>query len=110
MTTLDTAMAFPVRLVESGPSGGAILAARVARSRGYAQVLSFDMGGTTAKICLIEEGEPRTSRAFEVGRAERFIKGSGLPATRPHRPLSYSSGSGGFQSGHAPIRLSRTCP
>ena len=83
MTTLDTALSFPVRLIESGPSGGAILAAGVARSRECAQVLSFDMGGTTAKVCLIENGEPRTSRAFEVGRAERFIKGSGLPVRIP---------------------------
>ena len=83
MTTLDTALSFPVRLIESGPSGGAILAAGVARSRECAHVLSFDMGGTTAKVCLIEDGEPRTSRAFEVGRAERFIKGSGLPVRIP---------------------------
>ena len=83
MTTLDTALAFPIRLVESGPGGGAVLAARVARSRGCAEVLSFDMGGTTAKVCLIEDGEPRTSRAFEIGRAERFIKGSGLPVRIP---------------------------
>ena len=83
MTTLDTALSFPIRLVESGPSGGAILAAGVARSRNCAQVLSFDMGGTTAKVCLIEDGEPRTSRAFEIGRAERFIKGSGLPVRIP---------------------------
>ena len=110
MTTLDTARAFPIRLVESGPSGGAVLAARVARSRGCAEVLSFDMGGTTAKVCLIEDGEPRTSRAFEVGRAERFIEGSGLPATRARRPLLSGSDSGGFRSGQAPIRLSRTRP
>ena len=83
MTTLETAMAFPVRLVESGPSGGAILAANVALARNCAQVLSFDMGGTTAKVCLIEDGQPRTSRAFEVARAERFIKASGLPVRIP---------------------------
>ena len=83
MTTLATAMALPIRLVESGPSGGALLAARVAMACGVEQALSFDMGGTTAKVCLIENGEPRTSRAFEVGRAERFIKGSGLPVRIP---------------------------
>ena len=92
MTTLDTALTFPIRLWSRGRAGGgAVLAARVARvahSRGCAEVLSFDMGGTTAKVCLIEDGEPRTSRAFEVGRAERFIKGSGLPATRACRTLS----------------------
>ncbi|MCP4433761.1 MAG: methylhydantoinase, partial [Gammaproteobacteria bacterium] len=83
MTTLKTAMNLPIRLVESGPSGGALLAASVASSCDLEQVLSFDMGGTTAKVCLIENGEPRTSRAFEVGRAERFIKGSGLPVRIP---------------------------
>ena len=83
MTTLETARALPIRLVESGPSGGALLAANIAMACGVSQALSFDMGGTTAKVCLIENGEPRTSRAFEVGRAERFIKGSGLPVRIP---------------------------
>ena len=54
---------------------------------------SFDMGGTTAKVCLIEDGEPRTSRAFEVGRTERFIEGSGLPVTRsPHAVVRFRCG------------------
>ena len=83
MTTLDTAVAFPIRLVESGPSGGAILAARVAAERGIDQVVSFDMGGTTAKICLIEDGTPKSSRAFEIDRSERFLKGSGIPVRIP---------------------------
>ncbi len=83
ITTLETAMAYPIRLVESGPSGGAILASKVAAERGLADVLSFDMGGTTAKVCLIEEQAPKTSRSFEIGRAERFMKGSGLPVRIP---------------------------
>ena len=95
MTTLATALAFPIRLVESGPSGGAILAAGVARSRECAQVLSFDMGGTTAKVCLIENGEPRTSRAFEIGRAERFIRGSGLPVRIPVTEMIEIGAGGG---------------
>ena len=108
MTTLDTALAFPIRLVESGPSGGAVLAARVARSRGCAEVLSFDMGGTTAKVCLIEDGEPRTSRAFEVGRAERFIKGSGLPVRIPVlEMIEIGAGGGSIASvdGHSRLRV-----
>ena len=108
MTTLDTALAFPIRLVESGPSGGAVLAARVARSRGCAEVLSFDMGGTTAKVCLIEDGEPRTSRAFEVGRAERFIKGSGLPVRIPVlEMIEIGAGGGSIASvdGHLRLRV-----
>ena len=83
MTTLATAVEFPVRLVESGPSGGAILAARIARRCGLDQVVSFDMGGTTAKICLIDDGEPQSARQFEIARAARFIKGSGLPVRIP---------------------------
>ena len=108
MTTLDTALAFPIRLVESGPSGGAVLAARVARSRDCAEVLSFDMGGTTAKVCLIEDGEPRTSRAFEVGRAERFIKGSGLPVRIPVlEMIEIGAGGGSIASvdGHSRLRV-----
>jgi len=83
ITTLETATAFPIRLVESGPSGGAILAAKLAAERDIQDVLSFDMGGTTAKVCLIEKQTPRTSRSFEIGRAERFLKGSGIPVRIP---------------------------
>ena len=83
LTTLEIARRYPVRLVESGPAGGAILAAHLARECGFEQVLSFDMGGTTAKICLIEGGEPQHSRSFEVARQYRFLKGSGLPLRIP---------------------------
>ncbi len=83
ITTPETAIRFPVRLVESGPSGGAILAARVAAQRNIADVLSFDMGGTTAKVCLIENARPRSSRNFEIDRADRYLKGSGIPARIP---------------------------
>ena len=83
MTTLATAARFPIRLVESGPAGGAILAARIARDAGLKEVLSFDMGGTTAKLCLIDGAKPQTSRQFEIGRAARFIKGSGMPVRIP---------------------------
>ena len=83
MTTLEAAKRYPIRLLESGPSGGAILAAEVARYNGLDQVMSFDMGGTTAKFCMIDNGKPLTSRNFEVARAERFIKGSGIPLRIP---------------------------
>ncbi|MEM6934297.1 MAG: hydantoinase/oxoprolinase family protein, partial [Pseudomonadota bacterium] len=83
MTTIDTASRLPIRLVESGPAGGAILAARVARQCGADRVLSFDMGGTTAKLCLIDSYNPQTSRHFEIARAERFMKGSGMPVRIP---------------------------
>ena len=83
MCTLETAARYPIRLVESGPAGGAILAARIAREAGLDEVLSFDMGGTTAKLCLIDRGQPQRSRQFEIARAARFIKGSGMPVRIP---------------------------
>ena len=83
LASLETARRFPVRLVESGPAGGAILAAGIAQERGEKEILSFDMGGTTAKICLIEHGEPLKARTFEVDRTSRFMKGSGLPVRIP---------------------------
>ncbi|MAK24550.1 MAG: methylhydantoinase, partial [Acidimicrobiaceae bacterium] len=81
--TLDDALRFPVRLVESGPAGGALLSAELARSLQLEKALSFDMGGTTAKLCIINGGYPRTSREFEVGREYRFLAGSGLPLRLP---------------------------
>ena len=83
VATLETAVRFPVRLVESGPAGGAIFASRIAAESGLDRVLSFDMGGTTAKICLIDGGKPQTARSFEVARMYRFLKGSGLPIRVP---------------------------
>jgi N-methylhydantoinase A len=83
LTTVETACRFPIRLVESGPAGGAIYSASVARQCGMDAVLSFDMGGTTAKICLIDNYVPQTARSFEVARAGRFKKGSGLPLRIP---------------------------
>ncbi len=83
LTTIATACRFPIRLVESGPAGGAILASHIAAAAGEEKVLSYDMGGTTAKICLIEKYRPASARAFEVDRAARFLKGSGLPLRIP---------------------------
>ncbi len=83
LTTVATAARFPIRLVESGPAGGAIFSAHVARQRGWEKVLSFDMGGTTAKVCLIDGFSPQASRSFEVARVGRFRKGSGLPLRIP---------------------------
>jgi N-methylhydantoinase A len=83
LTTPETAIRFPVRLVESGPAGGAIFAAEIARQCALDKVLSYDMGGTTAKICLIDDLKPQTNRTFEVARIYRFKKGSGLPLRIP---------------------------
>jgi len=80
---VESAARFPVRLVESGPAGGAIFAADLADRHGLDAVLSYDMGGTTAKICLIEGRAPRTAKTFEVARTHRFTKGSGMPIAIP---------------------------
>jgi N-methylhydantoinase A len=81
--SIKNAADFPVRLVESGPAGGAVFAAHIAARYGLDKVLSFDMGGTTAKICLIKNQTPKTSRVFEVARTYRFKKGSGMPISIP---------------------------
>ncbi len=81
--SIESAAEFPVRLVESGPAGGAVFAANIAARYGLEKVLSFDMGGTTAKICLIKSQTPKTARVFEVARTYRFKKGSGMPISIP---------------------------
>lgn len=83
LISVETASEFPVRLVESGPAGGAIFAADIARRFDLTRVVSYDMGGTTAKICLIEDFQPQTARTFEVARTYRFCKGSGMPISIP---------------------------
>ena len=83
LAALETAARFPIRLVELGQAGGAILAAHIAAERGEGKVLSFDMGGTTAKICLIHDATPHKARNFEVDRQSRFLKSSGLPVRVP---------------------------
>ncbi len=83
MTTIETAREVPIRLVESGPAGGAVLAREIAAECALEKVLSFDMGGTTAKICYIDQYQPHFSRSFEVAREYRFLKGSGLPLRIP---------------------------
>jgi N-methylhydantoinase A len=83
LSTVDTAVRFPVRLVESGPAGGAIFAAAIAAERGIDKMLALDVGGTTAKICFIDAYRPKTSQVFEVARVHRFRKGSGLPLRIP---------------------------
>ncbi|MDP9965474.1 N-methylhydantoinase A [Variovorax paradoxus] len=79
ITTVEDARRFPVRLIESGPAAGAMAAAFVARQIGEDHMISFDMGGTTAKMCLIEGGKPNLKHEFEAGRIRKFKQGSGLP-------------------------------
>jgi N-methylhydantoinase A len=95
IATPETAKQFPIRLVESGPAAGALAAARAARLAGEPRLLSFDMGGTTAKACVIDDGEPLVAREFEVARADRFKKGSGLPLRVPAIELIEVGAGGG---------------
>ncbi|WP_170423771.1 hydantoinase/oxoprolinase family protein [Ruegeria arenilitoris] len=99
MCTVQTASRFPIRLVESGPAGGAVLAARIAARAGIDNVLSFDVGGTTAKLCLIDDARPQTSRQFEIARAARFIKGSGMPVRIPVIEMIEIGAGGGSIAG-----------
>ena len=99
LTTLETAVTAPVRLVESGPAGGAILASHLARELALGDVLSFDMGGTTAKLCVIDGGEPLHSRTFEVARSYRFKQGSGLPVRIPVIEMVEIGAGGGSIAG-----------
>ena len=104
ITTVETASRQPIRLVESGPAGGAILARNIAAQNGLDRVLSFDMGGTTAKITLIDDCEPIISRSFEVARAYRFLKGSGLPLRIPVIEMVEIGAGGGSIAGLDALR------
>ncbi|MFL2828115.1 MAG: hydantoinase/oxoprolinase family protein [Candidatus Puniceispirillales bacterium] len=83
LTNISSACNNPVRLVESGPAGGAILATTIAEDMNLNKVISFDMGGTTAKITIIENKKAIKAREFEVDRKARFKKGSGYPLRIP---------------------------
>lgn len=104
MTTLQTACEFPIRLVESGPAGGAVLASNLAQELGETSVVSFDMGGTTAKICLVDDYRALQSRTFEVARAYRFLKGSGYPLRIPVIEMVEIGAGGGSLAGLDELR------
>jgi len=91
----ETLQRVPIRLLESGPAAGALGAAWLARRLGLEDVLSFDMGGTTAKACLIEKGEPLIVPEMEVDRVHRFARGSGLPVRTPVVDLIEIGAGGG---------------
>ena len=97
--SVGSAKQFPVRLLESGPAGGAIFAAEIAKRYGLQAVLSYDMGGTTAKICLIENQTPKTAKTFEVARTYRFKKGSGMPISIPVIEMVEIGAGGGSLAG-----------
>jgi N-methylhydantoinase A/oxoprolinase/acetone carboxylase beta subunit len=93
--TVETAEAFPVQLVESGPAGGALIAGLIGEQIGMPSVLSFDMGGTTSKACVIRNGVPLISKSYEVAHVRRFQKGSGLPLGVPVIDLLETGAGGG---------------
>ena len=83
VATAEAAAEQPIRMLESGPAAGALAAARFGAQAGHLNLMSFDMGGTTAKLCLIEGGRPLVAHELEVARTHRFAKGSGLPIKAP---------------------------
>lgn len=83
VATVDTARRFPIRMLESGPAGGALGAVAFGRAADRPDQLAFDMGGTTAKVCIVEHGRPSVTHAFEVDRVYRLKAGSGLPVRAP---------------------------
>jgi len=91
----DTAKAFPVQLVESGPAAGVVFAARLGRDSRLANLVAFDMGGTTAKVCIVNDGTPQIRSDLEVARAKRFKTGSGLPVGIPLFDLLEIGAGGG---------------
>ena len=98
VVSADDAARAPIRLVESGPAAGALAGSWFARRLGEDRLLCFDMGGTTAKSCLIEHGEPELTNTFEVARIYRFKKGSGFPVSVPSVDLVEIGAGGGSQA------------
>jgi N-methylhydantoinase A len=92
---VETAKRFPVRAIESGPAGGVMAAKFYSKLHAYDDILSFDMGGTTAKLCAVMEGEVSVSRDYEVDRMRRFRKGSGIPLRTPVFDLIEIGAGGG---------------
>jgi N-methylhydantoinase A/oxoprolinase/acetone carboxylase beta subunit len=94
-TTSETARRFPVQIIESGPAAGALGAAHYARLAGLDHVLAFDMGGTTAKMCLVNEGTVAKTTEFECAHVHRFKTGSGFPVRIPVVDLMEIGAGGG---------------
>jgi len=99
ITNVGMAEALPIKLCESGPAAGALVASYYGQSIGLKDMISFDMGGTTAKICLINDGKPSYSREFEAARISRFKKGSGFTFKIPSIEM-IEIGAGGGSIGH----------
>ena len=110
IVSCETANRYPVRLIESGPAGGAMASAFYAAAAGMDKVIALDMGGTTAKVCVIDEGKPEQSTEFEVDRVFRFAKGSGLPLKIPVIEMIEIGAGGGSIAGVSKLGLLKVGP
>ncbi len=110
ISSLDTAKKFPIRLVESGPAAGALAACYYGNLVQEPEILSFDMGGTTAKMCVVHQGQPVLSNEFESARVHRFKKGSGIPLKIPAIELIEIGAGGGSLAHIDPMGLLKVGP
>ena len=110
IVSCQTALRYPVRLIESGPAGGAIASAFYARQTGIDKAIALDMGGTTAKVCVIDRSTPEQATEFEVDRVFRFAKGSGLPLKIPVIEMIEIGAGGGSIAGMSALGLLKVGP
>jgi N-methylhydantoinase A len=110
LSSAETAQVLPVTLVESGPAAGALIGGFFGRLAGEGNVLAFDMGGTTAKACLVDDGVPFVTYSFEAGRVHRFKRGSGLPLKIPAIDLIEIGAGGGSIAGMDRLGLLKVGP
>ena len=110
IVSCETANRYPVRLIESGPAGGAMASAFYADAADMPKVIALDMGGTTAKVCVIDDGKPEQSTEFEVDRVFRFAKGSGLPLKIPVIEMIEIGAGGGSIAGVSKLGLLKVGP
>ena len=110
VASVDTAANFPVRVIESGPVGGVIMGQRIKEMAGIAAAFAFDMGGTTAKVCLLQGDEPARASEYEVARVHRFKVGSGIPLKVPCIDLLEIGAGGGSIADISPLGLLQVGP
>ena len=110
LTTFENAKKFPVKLIESGPAGGTMAAVFYSDLLDTGNLVAFDMGGTTAKISMVQEGKPATTSTFEAARQRRFMKGSGLPLMISAIDLMEIGAGGGSIGWVDPMGLLRVGP
>ncbi len=110
VASVETASRFPVRVIESGPVGGVIMGQHIKKLAGIDAAFAFDMGGTTAKLCLLQGEEPQRATEYEVARQHRFKAGSGIPIKVPCVDLLEIGAGGGSIAGIGPLGLLQVGP